>query len=173
MTGDDSFDLLFERGTGHAPFPFQRRLAAMTPPPELLRAPTGSGKTQAVLLAWLWQRRFAPDREARQRTPRRLVYVLPMRTLVEQTRQVAEEVLNRLALADSIPVYPLLGGDTNDDWYRFPERDAILVGTQDMVLSRALNRGYALSRFAWPRAFALLHNDAYWVLEEVQLMGSG
>jgi CRISPR-associated endonuclease/helicase Cas3 len=72
MIDPGTFDHLFEQATGHAPFPYQRRLAAMNPPPALLRAPTGSGKTQAVLLAWLWQRRFTPDREARQRTPRRL-----------------------------------------------------------------------------------------------------
>ena len=42
-----------------------------------------------------------------------------------------------------------------------------------MLLSRALMRGYAMSRFRWPVDFALLHNDAQWVFDEVQLMGSG
>lgn len=40
-----------------------------------------------------------------------------------------------------------------------------------MLLSRALNRGYAESRFAWPVAFGLLNNDCRWVFDEVQLMG--
>jgi CRISPR-associated endonuclease/helicase Cas3 len=39
------------------------------------------GKTAAVVLAWLWNRVQRPDSE----WPRRLVYCLPMRTLVEQT----------------------------------------------------------------------------------------
>ena len=36
----------------------------------------------------------------------------------------------------------------------------ILIGTQDMLLSRALMRGYGMSRYQWPVHFALLHNDA-------------
>jgi len=42
-----------------------------------------------------------------------------------------------------------------------------------MLLSRALNRGYAMSRYRWPMAFSLLHNDCLWVLDETQLMGVG
>ena len=70
-------------------------------------------------------------------------------------------------------VHLLLGGDVDRDWDRFPERDAILVGTQDMLLSRALDRGYATSRFRWPLAFGLLNNDCLWVMDEIQLMGAG
>jgi CRISPR-associated endonuclease/helicase Cas3 len=40
-----------------------------------------------------------------------------------------------------------------------------------MLLSRALNRGYASSRFAWPWHYALFSNDCMWVFDEVQLMG--
>ena len=54
-----------------------------------------------------------------------------------------------------------------------PERAAILIGTQDMLLSRALMRGYAAPRPRWPIEFALVHNDAQWVFDEVQLMGAG
>ena len=57
--------------------------------------------------------------------------------------------------------------------WRRPERPAVLVGTQDMLLSRALMRGYASSRALWPMEFALLHEDAQWVFDEVQLMGAG
>ena len=32
---------------------------------------------------------------------------------------------------------------------------------------------YAAGRARWPTEFALLHNDAYWVFDEVQLMGAG
>src|SRR5262249_14057984 len=47
------------------------------------------------------------------------------------------------------------------------------IGTQDMLLSRVLNRGYAASRFHWPIDFGLLNNDCLWVFDEPQLMGSG
>jgi len=65
---------------GHDPYPFQKRLATDKELPELIDIPTGLGKTDAVVLAWLWRRRFA-DEETRAATPRRLVYCLPMRTL--------------------------------------------------------------------------------------------
>lgn len=67
---------------GHDPYPFQIRLAVEDDLPELIDIPTGMGKTDAVVLGWLWRRRFAgPD--VRAATPRRLVYCLPMRTLME------------------------------------------------------------------------------------------
>src|SRR5690625_2491446 len=70
-----------------------------------------------------------------------------------------------------------MGGEDLDRnkrrWDLYPEKAAILIGTQDMLLSRALNRGYGMSRYRWPMHFALLNNDALWILDEVQLMGSG
>jgi CRISPR-associated endonuclease/helicase Cas3 len=82
---------------GHDPYPFQRRLATEKELPELIDIPTGLGKTDAVVLAWLWRRRYASP-EIRAQTPRRLVYCLPMRTLVEQTAQKARMWLENLGL---------------------------------------------------------------------------
>lgn len=138
-------------------------------------APTGLGKTAAVTLAWAFKR--LKEDEA---TPRRLVWCLPMRTLVEQTAQEAESWMKRLADAwrskgrKAPPaVHKLLGGDVDKDWVLDPTREAILIGTQDMLISRALMRGYGMSRFRWPIDFALLHTDSLWVFDEVQLMGAG
>ena len=44
------------------------------------------------------------------------------------------------------------------------------IGTQDMLLSRALNRGYGSGRARWPMEYALLNVDCLWVMDEVQLM---
>jgi CRISPR-associated endonuclease/helicase Cas3 len=63
-------------------------------------------------------------------------------------------------------------GETNP-WDIYPEENAVLIGTQDMLLSRALNRGYGMSRYRWPMHFGLINNDALWVLDETQLMGVG
>jgi CRISPR-associated endonuclease/helicase Cas3 len=49
----------------------------------------------------------------------------------------------------------------------------VIVGTQDQVLSRQLNRGYACSRWSWPQHFALLNNDCEFFIDECQLMGPG
>ncbi len=81
-----AFDDLFSAATaGKHPYPWQRELARRSEPARLLAAPTGAGKTEAVLLDWLWRRLFHPDEAERRRTPRRLVLALPMRVLVEQT----------------------------------------------------------------------------------------
>lgn len=159
---------------GLPPFPFQERLASQ-PWPNLLDVPTGMGKTAAVVLAWVWKRRILKD----PATPRRLVWCLPMRVLVEQVQREIVCWLENLDLAGDpdegkVSVHVLMGGaDDLKSWAQHPEEDAIVIGTQDMLLSRALMRGYGMSRYQWPVHFALLHNDALWVLDEVQLMGAG
>ncbi len=166
------FEAFFERAADRRPFPYQRRLALDEPLYQLIDVPTGAGKTAAVVLAWLWRRRFAGE-TIRRVTPRRLVYCLPMRVLVEQTKEAVETWLGNLGLQDEVRVYVLMGGEETEDWDVHPECDAILVGTQDMLLSRALNRGYGMSRYRWPMHFGLLNNDCLWALDEIQLMGSG
>jgi CRISPR-associated endonuclease/helicase Cas3 len=166
------FKDFFNRTTGYEPYPYQIRLAEADPWPDLLEAPTGAGKTEAVVLAWLWRRRYGSD-GMRASTPRRLVYCLPMRVLVEQTHERVENWIKALGLQKEIGLHLLMGGEAEDDWDLYPEREAVLIGTQDMLLSRALNRGYALSRYRWPVQFGLLNNDCLWVFDEVQLMGSG
>ncbi len=168
----------------------------------LIRIPTGLGKTEGVLGAWLYHAlgpAFQPDAsqrhheqphepagdrnhqpgtaEVRSDWPRRLVWCLPMRVLVEQTAERARRMIDRWAEAfgrsDKPQVYILMGGEEADDWAFRPEQHAILIGTQDMLLSRALNRGYGMSRYRWPIHFGLLNNDCLWVFDEVQLMDVG
>jgi CRISPR-associated endonuclease/helicase Cas3 len=191
---------------------------------QLINVPTGLGKTAAVVLAWLWNRVLCSDEGRRVSWPRRLVYCLPMRTLVEQTRGNVSQWLIRLAYAaapddgvvakavnelsptarelletertklrlqttklmrakeklfwllEHSPIV-LMGGEELDDarrnWDLYPEKPAILIGTQDMLLSRALNRGYGMTRYRWPMHFGLLNNDCLWVLDETQLIGPG
>lgn len=172
-----SFSEFFMEATGHMAYPYQCKLAEGDSLPQVMSIPTGAGKTAGVILGWLWRRRFASE-TSRVSIPRRLVYCLPMRVLVEQTVGEVRKWWGRLwekwaEMADPPEIHILMGGDVDEDWILYPERDAILIGTQDMLLSRALNRGYAESRFRWPVTFGLLNNDALWVLDEVQLMGPG
>lgn len=170
-TYDDFFRVAFD---GRAPFDYQKRLAVEAELPSLVHVPTGSGKTAAILGAWLWWRMTKPESVGR-----RLIYCLPMRTLVEQTGDIAEAALTALSLNDRFEVHTLMGGEVDgprggqSDWEVEPERECVIIGTQDMLLSRALNRGYAMSRFKWPVHFGLLTNDCLWVFDEVQLMGNG
>ena len=171
-----SFKEFFHAATGNIPFPYQERFANVSVLPDVLNVPTGSGKTAAMVLGWLWRRFYHPDAEVRTKTPRRLIYSLPMRVLVEQTRDNTLSMLAKLASHDAklaaVQVTILMGGETDTEWMLNPELDQILIGTQDMLLSAALNRGYAMSRFRWPHAFGLMNNDCLWCFDEVQLMGS-
>lgn len=167
----------FKQATGISqPYPYQNRLA-QDPWPDLLDIPTGLGKTAAVVIAWLYKRRDLQQMD----TPRRLVYCLPMRVLVEQTREICEGWLDNLGIRGQpgdgrISVNVLMAGSEDLKkplWAENPEEEQIVIGTQDMLLSRALMRGYGMSRYQWPVHFAWLHNDAFWVFDEVQLMGPG
>ncbi len=153
---------------GHRPYPYQQQLAA-DGLPDLLRVPTGAGKTAAAVLPWLWRRMRYPNS-----TQDRLVYVLPLRSMVEQTGRQVTGWLERLGLAATVPVVKLTGGEARDgdDWRRHPRHPAILIGTQDMAISRLLMRGYGEQRPSWPVTFGLLHCASQFVFDETALFGS-
>ena len=67
----------------------------------------------------------------------------------------------------------LMGGEPREQWYLEPGKPYIVIGTQDMLLSRALNRGYGSSPAMWPVEYGLLNNDCLWIMDEVQLMANG
>ena len=178
---DDFFRAAYgkQANSDYKPFDYQRKLAT-EPWPDLLDVSTGMGKTAAVVLAWMWKRGWRIEKReaaAEPATPRRLVYCLPMRVLVEQTQRNVRDWLQRFGLLGQpgdgkISVHLLMGGAEDlKTWAEYPDEDMILIGTQDMLLSRALMRGYGMSRYQWPVHFAWLHNDALWVFDEVQLMG--
>ncbi len=174
----------FQTAFGYAPFDYQTRFATDATLNDLIKAPTGAGKTATIIGGYLWKRLHCAESIGR-----RLVYCLPMRTLVEQTRDVTKQAIKNLEEAglvekDRFGVCVLMGGEVSDkraanskkkqcEWDTEPEKEFILIGTQDMLLSRALNRGYAMSPYRWPLHFGLLNNDCLWVYDEVQLMSDG
>ena len=68
----NEFQQFFRDATGHLPYPYQERLALSDNFPEVIEVPTGLGKTDAVILGWLWRRRIDPRDNVRTSTPRRL-----------------------------------------------------------------------------------------------------
>jgi len=173
-----NFPEYFSRATGLEPHPWQAELGAdVSCQDRLVRIPTGFGKTLGVLSAWLHHRVSCGN----QAWPRRLVWCLPMRVLVEQTHNEICQVLSRLGQLwngqephqGKVGVHLLMGGTDSGEWHLHPEQCAVLIGTQDMLLSRALNRGYAAHRARWPIDFGLLNQDCLWVMDEVQLMDVG
>ncbi|MBB1585296.1 MAG: DEAD/DEAH box helicase [Propionibacterium sp.] len=125
---------------GCDPYRYQVRLAEEGFP-DALRAPTGSGKT-AVVLAYVWRLLFHPDTSVRAATPRRLVVLLPSRTLVEQYEETVRGWLDQLGLLDAVGVHVLMGGrdirSSQQDWRMNLHRPSIVIGTIDMGVSRGL-----------------------------------
>jgi CRISPR-associated endonuclease/helicase Cas3 len=161
-----SFDEVFRTATGHAPHGYQARIAR-DGLPDVLKAPTGTGKT-GVILAWLWRRLYGPDPAG---TPRRLIYALPQRSLVDQVSAEARKWLANLGLSQEVALHVVMGGrgETQGDWRDDMHKPAIVVGTVDSLVSKALNRGYGIGKAIFPIDFALTTNGAQWVIDEVQL----
>lgn len=161
-----NFEEFFELATERVPYGYQARLAAAGLPP-VVQAPTGTGKT-GIVLAWLWRRLHGPDQEG---TPRRLVYALPQRSLVEQVAGEARSWLDRLGLTGQVAVHVVMGGEGTSqwEWRQDMHKPAIVIGTVDSLVSKALNRGYGIGRNTYSVDFALVTNGAHWVIDEIQL----
>jgi CRISPR-associated endonuclease/helicase Cas3 len=162
----EPFDEFFETATGTPPYGYQSRIARDGLPP-VVEAPTGTGKT-GIILAWLWRRLHGPDPDA---VPRRLIYALPQRSLVEQVAGEAGRWLANLGLAEQVALHVVMGGagQTQWQWRTDMHRPAVVVGTVDSLVSKALNRGYGIARAIYPVDFALVTNGAHWVIDEIQL----
>ncbi len=162
-----SYQEFFKQATGFEPYPYQLKLAEQQDFPQVLKIPTGTGKTSSIVIAWVWKLLNNADN-----VPRRLIYCLPMRSIVEQVRDNINLWLKNIE-CDKIRVITIMGGENTLNWDLYPEDWLIIIGTQEMLISRALNRGYGMSKYRWPMQFSLLNNDSLWVMDETQLMGNG
>lgn len=144
--------------------------------PSALDVPTGLGKT-AVIAIWLIARAAGAP------VPRRLVYVVDRRAVVDQATSVAEtlrafvdsELDLKTALGlerqQPLPISTLRGQFLdNRTWLADPSSPAIVLGTVDMVGSRLLFEGYGVSRRMRPYHAGLLGADALLVLDEAHLV---
>ncbi len=161
------------------PFPWQERLLKRMIDggiPELIDIPTGLGKT-SVMAIWL------AARASGAKLPRRLVYVVDRRAVVDQATDVALKlryfvddnpgIKRKLGLPEdqSLPISTLRGQYVdNREWLDDPAAPAIIVGTVDMIGSRLLFQGYGVSRKMRPYHAGLLGVDALVVLDEAHLV---
>ncbi|MFQ3590139.1 MAG: type I-U CRISPR-associated helicase/endonuclease Cas3, partial [Chloracidobacterium sp.] len=160
------------------PFPWQLALLQRFrngPPVSSLDIPTGLGKT-AVMAVWLVARAL------RVPVPRRLVYVVDRRAVVDQATEVAEslrqwvgekpDVAQQLGLGNRpLPISTLRGQHIdNREWLEDPSLPAIIVGTVDMVGSRLLFSGYGVSPKMRPYHAGLIGVDTLIVLDEAHLV---
>jgi CRISPR-associated endonuclease/helicase Cas3 len=161
-----TFTEVFRAATGHQPYGYQERIAR-DGLPDVVRAPTGAGKT-GVILAWLWRRLYGPDPG---RTPRRLIFALPQRSLTEQISGQARAWLANLGLTDEVALYVALGArwETQGEWRDDLHQPAIVVGTAELLASKALLRAFDMPPALFPIDFALTTNGAHWIIDQPQL----
>lgn len=160
------------------PFPWQEELLRRFVAGKIERAldiPTGLGKT-AVMAVWLVARAYGA------KLPRRLVYVVDRRAVVDQATEVATRLCDfvdrdpklKQALgleARSLPISTLRGQYVdNKEWLEDPASLAIIVGTVDMIGSRLLFEGYGTTRKMRPYHAGLLGADTLVVLDEAHLV---
>jgi len=166
------FSTRFETLTGHSPFPWQRVLYERfveddIPPAASL--PTGVGKTN-VIAVWLLALLARPDL-----MPRRLVYVVNRRTVVDQTTAEVKRLRERvpeLAHCDfkKLAISTLRGQFAdNAEWSADPSRPAVICGTVDMIGSRLLFSGYRIGFRSRPLHAGFLGQDALLVHDEAHL----
>lgn len=159
-------------------FPWQTRLLqehfSQGAVPEALDIPTGLGKTSIIAI-------WAAARAGGAKLPRRLVYVVDRRAVVDQATTEAErirdviekdvELKQALGVTRSLSISTLRGQFIdNKEWLEDPSSPAIVVGTVDMIGSRLLFEGYRCSRKMRPYHAALLGADALIVLDEAHLV---
>jgi len=136
---------------------------------------TGLGKT-SVIAIWLVARALGAQ------LPRRMVYVVDRRAVVDQATEVAmglrdlveqmPELKERLGLSSRpLPISTLRGQYVdNRKWLDDPAIPAIIVGTVDMIGSRILFQGYGVSRKMRPCHAGLLGTDTLAVVDEAHLI---
>lgn len=187
----------FFKLTGHAPFRWQSRLFmewfAQGRVPTSCDIPTGLGKTSVIAISVL---ALAYQSAIKNPTlPRRLVYVVNRRTVVDQATEVAvgmRDALRRAARGEGDAILrgvhqylsdlcahpegePLsistLRGELADnrEWQTDPARAAVIVGTPDMIGSRLLFSGYGVSRRMRPFHAGLLGQDSLIIHDEAHL----
>jgi CRISPR-associated endonuclease/helicase Cas3 len=198
------FDQAFESLTGFAPMKWQRRLfkrfveAGLPGKPGLpteCDLPTGLGKTSVVVI---WLLALAHQgASGNVRLPRRLVYIVNRRTVVDHVTTTIERLRDRLMApeapewhvhADTLKAVGraldclgafgggLLGVSTlrgeladNEEWKADPARPAIVVGTIDMIGSKLLFSGYGDGRYGRAHHAGLIGYDTLIVHDEAHL----
>ncbi len=169
--------------TGHPPFWWQQRLWAEMVAgnlPDALDIPTGLGKT-AIIPIWL----LAITAQSPLTLPRRLIYVVNRRTVVDQATDIAQRIREKLCTvpevhqalaalstdrANPLAISTLRGEhQDNKEWQTDPARVAIIIGTVDMIGSKLMFAGYQSSQRMRPFMAGLIGQDVLLIHDEAHL----
>ena len=180
------FPAYFRGVHGYEPFPWQVRLTERVLEteewPTVIDLPTGSGKT-ATLDTAVFSLAARPDV-----FPRRVVFVVDRRIIVDQVYKRARQIKDALTAAengvlsqvrdrlknitggDPLGVAALKGGvPIDNEWASLPDQPWVMVSTVDQFGSRLLFRGYGVSPIMRPIHAGLAGNDCLVILDEVHL----
>ncbi len=186
------FDEYFLATHGYEPYPWQSRLTRRVLTdgnwPSVIDLPTGTGKT-SVLDTAIFSLAARPEV-----FPRRVVFVIDRRIVVDQVYERAEKIARAIRHADEgvlvdlrerlsglssasevLGVAALRGGTfrggipLEGEWFRQPEQPWVMVSTVDQFGSRLLFRGYGVSDRMRPVHAGLAGNDCLVLLDEVHL----
>jgi CRISPR-associated endonuclease/helicase Cas3 len=164
--------------------------------PRICDLPTGLGKT-SIIPIWLLAFVSNIQHEKAPKLPRRLIYVVNRRTVVDQATEIAER-LQRLICRQEVAVAPssqilehirttlakvtafnrdqplaisTLRGELadNEEWKADPARPAIIIGTIDMIGSKLLFSGYGDDYRMRPHHAGLIGQDSLIVHDEAHL----
>ncbi len=193
-----SFPERFQGLTGFPPMKWQCRLFEQfieNECPARCDIPTGLGKT-SIVVVWL----LALSRQAGSRRvllPRRLIYVVNRRTVVDQATDIVLGIRRRLSEPDhndwrryagalretatALHSFCASAGDPlavstlrgeladNEEWKSDPSRPAIIIGTIDMIGSKLLFNGYGDRRYGRTHHAGLIGHDVLIVHDEAHL----
>ncbi|MEW6492928.1 MAG: DEAD/DEAH box helicase [Cyanobacteriota bacterium] len=137
-----TIDQYFQTLTGFPPRQFQQQAIAhlLNRQDVLLRAPTGSGKTETAIAPFLFAKTLQCN------FPNKLIYVVPLRTLANSLRERAETLARNWETftPSSRPLVVTLQTGENPEDPRF-EGDIVFC-TIDQMLSSFLNIPYSVGR---------------------------
>ncbi|MGL6195584.1 MAG: type I-G CRISPR-associated helicase/endonuclease Cas3g [Thermoguttaceae bacterium] len=193
----ENWKRIFKYLTGNEPFPWQECLYKQLVGgsiPKTCDIPTGLGKTMTIAL-WLIAI-VEQSQSGRVTLPRRLVYVVDRRTVVDQSSEVIEKIRKKLqensggenfstfqktlkdfSNSEDFFYTSTLRGELSDDqraksqdWIYDPSALSISVATVDMAGSKLLFSGYGDSRRKRPLHAGLIGCDTLLIHDEAHLM---
>lgn len=159
----------FQELTGYEPLPWQSRLYDRLHAGDIPRVcdiPTGLGKTMVIPI---WLIALKHQQGAGEVTlPRRLVYIINRRTVVDQATEVVEQIRNNWT--GPLAVSTLRGElADNGEWRTDLSIPAIIVGTIDMIGSKLLFNGYGDGHYSRVHHAGLVGHDTLWVHDEAHI----
>ena len=187
MTSSEFDDFYYAVHKTH-PYPWQNRLAREVIDgngwPDSINVPTGCGKTSCIDVA-VYALACRPDSH-----PRRIVYIVNRRTVVDAGDERAAMIASRLespakgTILDKVSKklhslsvgttalnHVVLRGGTfiEREWHNNPTQPCVISSTVDQAGSRLLFQGYGVGRISKYVEAGLLGSDCLWILDETHI----